>query len=81
MTFLNSLNNKGDMLMDKQDLHAVKNFDFLARCLAQMHAQGRAVDVQAVTGNMNDEQKSWFQKRYERYLKQAERARVTGMDY
>ncbi|WP_261831804.1 glycogen synthesis protein GlgS [Leminorella grimontii] len=66
--------------METQNLQSVKNFDFLARCLAQMYAQGRPVNVQAVIGNMNEEQKAWFQKRYNSYLKQAKRARVTGMD-
>lgn len=49
-----------------------KNFDFLARSFARMCAQGEPVDIEAVTGNMSDEQKCWFQHRYEGYRKQAE---------
>ncbi|VYU44393.1 cell surface composition regulator GlgS [Metakosakonia massiliensis] len=62
--------------MNRQDLHALKNFDFLARSFARMHALGQPVDIDAVTGNMNDEQKAWFRERYRHYRKQAERARV-----
>jgi len=62
--------------MKKQDLHALSNFDFLARSFARMYALGEPVDIGAVTGNMNAEQKAWFEERYEHYRTQAERARV-----
>ncbi len=62
--------------MNKQNLHALKNFDFLARSFARMYALGQPVDIQAVTGNMNAEQKAWFRERYEQYRKQAVRARA-----
>ncbi len=62
--------------MNRQELHALKNFDFLARSFARMHALGQQIDVAAVTGNMSDEQQAWFRERYEHYRKQAERARV-----
>lgn len=62
--------------MNRQDLHALNNFDFLARSFARMHALGQPVDIYAATGNMNDEQQVWFRERYEHYRKQAERARV-----
>ncbi|MEG5551161.1 cell surface composition regulator GlgS [Enterobacter wuhouensis] len=62
--------------MNRQDLHALRNFDFLARSFARMHALGQPIDVAAVTGNMSVEQQAWFQERYEHYRKQAERARV-----
>jgi hypothetical protein len=45
--------------MKRQDLNAVKNFDFLARSFARMYAMGQPVDIDAVTGNMT-EQKQWF---------------------
>ncbi|OAT19532.1 hypothetical protein M977_02766 [Buttiauxella gaviniae ATCC 51604] len=41
-----------------KDLQAVKNFDFLARSFARMYALGQALDIRAVTGNMNMEQKA-----------------------
>jgi hypothetical protein len=62
--------------MNRQELHALKNFDFLARSFARMYAQGQPIDVAAVTGNMSDEQQAWFRERYDHYRKQAERARV-----
>ncbi|ADO50063.1 cell surface composition regulator GlgS [[Enterobacter] lignolyticus] len=62
--------------MKTQDLQALNNFDFLARSFARMYALGEPVDIGAVTGNMNAEQKAWFRARYEHYRKQAERARV-----
>ncbi|OMQ26760.1 glycogen synthesis protein GlgS [Serratia oryzae] len=62
--------------MKRQDKDTLKNFDFLARSFARMHALGQPVDIDSVTGNMNDEQQAWFRGRYEHYRKQAERARV-----
>lgn len=61
--------------MNQQKLDELKNFDFLARSFARMHAEGQPVDIHAVTGNMSDEQKTWFRERYEHYRRQAERAR------
>ncbi|NVD94801.1 hypothetical protein DNO50_25295, partial [Escherichia coli] len=40
------------------------NFDFLARSFARMHAEGRPVDILAVTGNMDEEHRTWFCARY-----------------
>lgn len=62
--------------MNQQDLHALNNFDFLARSFARMHALGQPVDICAVTGNMDEAQRAWFRQRYEHYRQQAERARV-----
>ncbi|WP_415270853.1 hypothetical protein [Leminorella richardii] len=67
--------------MAEQNLHSVENFDFLARSLAQMYTQGRPVNVHAVIGNMNEVQKAWFQKRYARYLEQAEQAKVSRTEH
>ncbi|EHX1582925.1 cell surface composition regulator GlgS [Salmonella enterica subsp. enterica serovar Carmel] len=64
------------MRMNQQDLHALNNFDFLARSFARMHVLGQPVDIRAVTGNMDEAQRAWFQERYEHYRQQAERARV-----
>ncbi|ELW2865962.1 cell surface composition regulator GlgS [Salmonella enterica] len=65
--------------MNQQERDALKNFDFLARSFVRMHALGQPVDINAVTGNMSDEQQAWFRERYEHYRKQAERARVTEL--
>jgi hypothetical protein len=59
------------MPMNKQDLYCVKNFDFLARSFARMAASGQPVDIGAVTGNMNAEQREWFYRRYVHYCEQA----------
>jgi len=44
-----------------------------------MQAMGRPVDIGAVTGNMNDEQKVWLRERYQRYLEQATRAKEKAL--
>ncbi|NBF72717.1 glycogen synthesis protein GlgS [Enterobacter hormaechei] len=65
-----------DMLMKRQDINALKNFDFLERSFARMYALGQPVDIDAVTGNMSNKQQAWFRELYDHYRKQAERARV-----
>lgn len=39
-------------------LNSLNNFDFLARSFARMHAEGRPVDILAVTGNMDEEHRN-----------------------
>ncbi len=39
-------------------LNSLNNFDFLARSFARMHAEGRPVDILAVTGNMDEEHRT-----------------------
>ena len=41
-------------------LNSLNNFDFLARSFARMHAEGRPVDILAVTGNMDEEHRTCF---------------------
>lgn len=41
-------------------LNSLNNFDFLARSFARMHAEGRPVDILAVTGNMDEEHRTGF---------------------
>ncbi|MCX8979589.1 glycogen synthesis protein GlgS [Citrobacter portucalensis] len=65
--------------MNQQDPHALKNFDFLARSFARMYALGQPMDIDAVTGNMSDEQQTWFRERYDHDRKQAKRARVIAL--
>lgn len=48
-------------------LNSLNNFDFLARSFARMHAEGRPVDILAVTGNMDEEHRTWFCARYAWY--------------
>ncbi|AKE59373.1 hypothetical protein F384_12755 [Citrobacter amalonaticus Y19] len=62
--------------MKRQDLHTLSNFDFLARSFAHRHALGVPVNISAITGNMNAEQKSWFEERYRYYCIQEERTKV-----
>ncbi|EHW5310930.1 cell surface composition regulator GlgS [Escherichia albertii] len=45
-------------------LNSLNNFDFLARSFARMHAEGRPVDILAITGNMDEEHRTWFCARY-----------------
>lgn len=41
-------------------LNSLNNFDFTARSFARMHAEGRPVDILAVTGNMDEEHRTGF---------------------
>lgn len=50
--------------MKNTDIYAFSNFEFLAITFAQMVGQGRVVDMDAVTGNMDDRQREWFLERY-----------------
>ncbi|EIC0518915.1 glycogen synthase [Salmonella enterica subsp. enterica serovar Chester] len=56
------------MKKDADDIYALHNFEFLAITFAQMAAQGRAVDIGAVTGNMDEEHRAWFTERYRYWL-------------
>ncbi|EKK1837936.1 cell surface composition regulator GlgS [Klebsiella variicola] len=56
--------------MNHNDMYSMKNFDFLARSFARMHAQGQPVDLQAIVGNMDEEHREWFCQRYELYCRQ-----------
>lgn len=56
--------------MNHHELYSMKNFDFLALSFARMHAQGHAVDLQAIVGNMDEAQREWFCQRYELYCRQ-----------
>ena len=57
--------------MNRQEIHALKNFDFLARSFARMHALNQPVDTDTLTGNMSNEQQAWFRERYDHDRKQA----------
>lgn len=52
----------------QQDVMSLQNFDFLALSFAQMQSQGRRVDTEAITGNMDRDGKTWFLRRYNYYL-------------
>lgn len=56
--------------MNHNDMYSMKNFDFLARSFARMHAQGHSVDLQAIVCNMDEEHREWFCQRYELYCRQ-----------
>lgn len=66
--------------MQKQDPQALTNFDFLARSFARMQSLGRPVNIHAVTGNMSEQQRNWFEARYELYRKQAEKAKERALE-
>lgn len=67
--------------MSYSDLYSLSNFDFLARSFAQMHSQGLPVDLQAVTGNMDEEHRQWFYARYMLYCQGENGARALEMDH
>ncbi|EBL1426812.1 glycogen synthase [Salmonella enterica subsp. enterica serovar Berta] len=50
--------------MKNTDIYAFSNFEFLAITFAQMTVQGREINMDAVTGNMDKRQREWFLARY-----------------
>ncbi|WP_220771756.1 cell surface composition regulator GlgS [Citrobacter europaeus] len=68
------------MLMNS-NMYSMNNFDFLARSFARMQAEGHPVDIQAITGNMDEEHRSWFCKRYTLYCQQATEARKLELEH
>ncbi|EAA1980535.1 glycogen synthase [Salmonella enterica] len=50
------------------DIYAFSNFEFLAITFAQMTVQGREINMDAVTGNMDEKQREWFLARYRFWL-------------
>ena len=63
------------------NMYSLNNFDFLARSFARMQAEGHPVDIQAVTGNMDEEHRSWFCKRYALYCQQASEAKKHELNH
>ncbi|MDZ9040883.1 cell surface composition regulator GlgS [Escherichia coli] len=61
--------------------NSLNNFDFLARSFARMHAEGRPVDILAVTGNMDEEHRTWFCARYAWYCQQMMQARELELEH
>lgn len=51
-----------------EDIYAMRNFEFLAITFAQMAAQGRTVDIDSLTGNMDETHREWFTERYRHWL-------------
>lgn len=51
-----------------------QDFDFLALSFAQMTYQGRQVDLDDVTGTMDEASKKWFLERYDFYLQKLDKA-------
>ena len=62
-------------------LNSLNNFDFLARSFARMHAEGRPVDILAVTGNMDEEHRTWFCARYAWYCQQMMQTRELELEH
>ncbi|MFH2166687.1 glycogen synthesis protein GlgS [Enterobacter hormaechei] len=46
------------------------DLDFLALSFARMRVQGRQLSINAITGNMDEDCRVWFLKRYEYYFAQ-----------
>ncbi len=61
--------------------NSLNNFDFLARSFARMHAEGRPVDILAVTGNMDEEHRTWFCARYAWYCQQMMQTRELELEH
>ena len=64
--------------MNGNELYLMKNFDFLALSFARMHEQGQEVDLGAIVGNMDPEQREWFCQRYELYCRQASQQKAAA---
>lgn len=43
-----------------EDIYAMRNFEFLVITFAQMAAQGRTVDIDSLTGNMDETHRHWL---------------------
>jgi hypothetical protein len=69
------------MPMNQHELYILNNFDFIARSFARMHSLGQSVDLDAVTGNMDEAQREWFYIRYEFYCQQAMRVRSPEVEH
>ncbi|BDY61124.1 TPA: cell surface composition regulator GlgS [Escherichia coli] len=65
----------------EHSINSFNNFDFLARSFALMHIQGRPINIQAVTGNMDDEHRTWFCARYDRYCQQMMQAKESELEF
>lgn len=61
-------------------LNSLNNFDFLAQSFARMHKEGRAVDLPAITGNMDEDQRTWFCERFAFYCKEAQSVKETELE-
>lgn len=57
-------------LVSESSVMSLQNFDFLASSFATMQFQGREINMQDITGNMDDNSKSWLLNRYDFYLNQ-----------
>ncbi|WP_433654902.1 cell surface composition regulator GlgS [Klebsiella variicola] len=55
--------------MELQNIQSVSNFDFLARSFAHMAVMGLSVNLSEITGNMPEELRRWFCRRYVQYYK------------
>ncbi|WP_188016876.1 cell surface composition regulator GlgS [Pseudocitrobacter sp. 73] len=69
------------MPMDNSNIYSLNNFDFLAQSFARMHDQGQEVDLEAITGNMDEEHRAWFYKRYERYCQVVETSSMPELEH
>lgn len=54
--------------VSESSVMSVQNFDFIAFSFARMQLRGRDVNLDNITGNMNDNSKKWFQNRFHFYL-------------
>ncbi|WP_348235178.1 cell surface composition regulator GlgS, partial [Salmonella enterica] len=63
------------MHMNNNNVYSLNNIDFMARSFARMQEEGRPVDIQAVTGYMDEEHRDWFCNRYALYCQQATQAK------
>ncbi|MDU2813061.1 MAG: glycogen synthesis protein GlgS [Escherichia coli] len=54
-------------------LNSLNNFE--------MHAEGRPVDILAVTGNMDEEHRTWFCARYAWYCQQMMQTRELELEH
>ncbi|MBC6558927.1 glycogen synthase [Citrobacter braakii] len=55
--------------MKLKNIKSMNNFDFLARSFAHMEIMGLPVNLNEITGNMPEELRKWFCRRYVQYCK------------
>lgn len=61
-------------------LNSLNNFDFLAQSFARMHKEGRAVDLPAITENMDEDQRTWFCERFAFYCHEVEQEQEVALE-
>lgn len=57
-------------LVSEKGVVSSRDLDFLACSFARMSLHGRHLCTDAITGNMDEDRRLWFLKRYDFYVEQ-----------